>query len=148
MNTIRLIASGEDTICALSTATGSAAIAVIRLSGPDAVSICKKLFIPIGKNKDLESMESHTIHLGMFQDGDDTIDEVLLSLFRAPHSYTAQDVIEISCHGSLYIQQRILESLMKSGARMAKPGEFTLRAFLNGKFDLSQAEAVAPAPVV
>lgn len=143
MNTLVKIGSADDTICALSTPPGTSAIAVIRLSGKQAVSICSELFIPAGKKHKLDVVDSHTVHLGMFGEQDDLIDEVLLTLFRNPHSYTGEDVVEISCHGSLFIQQRILEALLKAGARMANPGEFTLRAFMNGKFDLSQAEAVA-----
>ena len=143
MNDLFFAYTSDDTICALSTPNGSAAIAVIRLSGKEALTVCNKLFVPLGKRHRLEVAETHTIHLGMIREGDDFIDEVLVSVFRSPHSYTGEDVIEISCHGSLYIQQRILEALMRAGARMAKPGEFTLRAFRNGKFDLTQAEAVA-----
>ena len=143
MNTLELLASGDDTICALSTPPGSGAIAVIRLSGIKAIEICERLFFPAGKIKNLQTIESQTVHLGIFKQGDDLIDEVLLTLFRKPHSYTGEDVVEISCHGSLFIQQRILEVLLNTGARMAKSGEFTLRAFMNGKFDLAQAEAVA-----
>lgn len=133
----------KDTICALSTPPGSGAIGVIRLSGPEAVSITMKFFKGRGAGAELNSTPSHTVHLGRFEDGRNLIDEVLLTIFRNPHSYTGQDVVELSCHGSVYIQQRILEILLSAGARLAEPGEFTMRAFLNGKFDLSQAEAVA-----
>lgn len=143
MNTLNSLTANDDTICALSTPAGSGAIAVIRLSGPGAITICQNVFTPSGKGKRLEDAPSHTVHLGMIKDGDEVIDEVLVSLFRQPHSYTAENLVEISCHGSLYIQQRILGILLTSGARMAKPGEFTFRAFMNGKLDLSQAEAVA-----
>jgi tRNA modification GTPase len=143
MNIIGSLTVNDDTICALSTPNGSGAIAVIRLSGPEAINICKEVFIPAGKEKHLDNAISHTIHLGMIKDGNEIIDEVLVSIFRTPHSYTAENLVEISCHGSLYIQQRILEIMLTSGARMAKPGEFTFRAFMNGKLDLSQAEAVA-----
>lgn len=128
-----------DTIVALSTPAGVGAIGVIRLSGAKAVEITNKLFI--GKN--LSKQASHTIHLGNFIENDEIIDEVLVSLFLAPSSYTKENVVEISCHGSPYIQQKIIEALISNGARAAKPGEFTQRAFLNGRFDLSQAEAVA-----
>ncbi|NWJ50651.1 MAG: tRNA uridine-5-carboxymethylaminomethyl(34) synthesis GTPase MnmE [Bacteroidetes bacterium] len=133
----------NDTICALSTPAGTGAIAVIRLSGPDSFSICKKVFTPRKRSIDLELAPSHAVYFGDIKSDVEIIDEVLISIFRAPHSYTAENIVEISCHGSMYIQQSILELLLIKGARLAKPGEFTMRAFLNGKFDLSQAEAVA-----
>jgi tRNA modification GTPase len=135
--------SGNDTICAISTPPGLGAIAVIRLSGPAAFNTSKKIFHPAEKNLDLLQVASHTIHFGTIGDTTGMLDEVLLSIFKAPHSYTGEDVIEISCHGSPYIQQKVIELLLENGLRLANPGEFTLRAFLNGKFDLSQAEAVA-----
>ncbi len=133
----------SETICALSTAPGSGAIAVIRLSGTNTFSVCFRLFTPAKRGLDIQAAPSHTIHFGTVGHNGDILDEVLLSLFRAPHSYTGEDVIEISCHGSVYVQQKLLELLVNEGVRLARPGEFTLRAFLNGKFDLSQAEAVA-----
>ena len=133
----------NDTICALATPPGSSAIALIRISGPDAFSICKKIFQPRKKDTDLSQVPSHTIHFGNIVYKSELIDEVLISVYKAPNSYTGEDSIEISCHGSEYIQQKMISALIDSGARMAKPGEFTLRAFMNGKFDLSQAEAVA-----
>ena len=133
----------NDTICALSTAPGIGAIAVIRLSGPAAFATTALIFKPAEKSLDFTSVKSHTIHLGVIGDVTSILDEVLVSCFRAPHSYTGEDVIEISCHGSVYIQQKILELLLTMGLRLAKPGEFTFRAFMNKKFDLSQAEAVA-----
>ncbi len=129
----------EETIVALATPTGTGAIGVIRLSGPDAIVIANKVF----KGKDLTKQQSHTIHFGNIMDGDLILDEVLVSLFIAPKSYTRENVVEISCHGSAYIIESIIKLLIKTGARSAKPGEFTLRAFLNGQMDLSQAEAVA-----
>jgi len=129
----------EQTIVALATPTGTGAIGVIRLSGPDAISIAQSVF----KGKDLTKQQSHTIHFGNIVDGDLILDEVLISLFVAPRSYTRENVVEISCHGSAYIIESIIKLLMKKGARAAKAGEFTLRAFLNGQMDLSQAEAVA-----
>jgi tRNA modification GTPase len=129
----------SDTIVALSTPPGMGAIGVIRLSGTDAVAIVNKLF----KGKNLLQQPTHTIHLGKMAYNNEVLDEVLISLFIAPHSYTKENVVEISCHGSPYIQQKIMEALLYSGARAAQPGEFTMRAFLNGRFDLSQAEAVA-----
>lgn len=133
----------NDTICALSTAPGMGAIAVIRLSGPDAFATIGRIFNPAEKKLDITTVKSHTIHLGVIGDESSIVDEVLISCFRGPHSYTGEDVIEISCHGSMYIQQKILELLLSMGLRLAKPGEFTFRAFMNRKFDLSQAEAVA-----
>jgi tRNA modification GTPase len=134
----------NDTICALATPPGQGAIAVIRLSGKDAFRITAGIFRDKnGKKKDFSKLKSHTLHFGIITDEDQAIDEVLVSVFKSPHSYTSEDTIEISCHGSLYIQQQLLQLLIKNGARAAQPGEFTLRAFLNGKMDLSQAEAVA-----
>ena len=132
----------ETTICALAT-SGSGAIAVIRVSGHEAIGIVEKLFIPSTEGKILSQQAPNTIHFGTICENEVIIDEVLLSLFKAPHSYTGEDSIEISCHASLYIQQKILELLISHGAEPAKPGEFTQRAFLHGKMDLSQAEAVA-----
>ena len=132
----------KDTIIAISTAPGIGAIAVIRLSGPEAISIAESHFRPVGDLK-LHKQKSHTIHLGYIVDNKNIIDKVLISLFKNPNSYTGEDVIEVSCHGSRYIQQEILQLFLRAGCRMADPGEFTLRAFLNGKMDLSQAEAVA-----
>ncbi|WP_228851319.1 tRNA uridine-5-carboxymethylaminomethyl(34) synthesis GTPase MnmE [Aegicerativicinus sediminis] len=132
----------SDTIIALATPSGMGSISVLRLSGLEAFPICSKVFKSI-HGKDILKQKSHTIHLGHIMDGNRVVDEVLVSIFKNPHSYTGEDVIEISCHGSRYIQQEILQLLIRTGCRMANPGEFTLRAFLNGKLDLSQAEAVA-----
>jgi tRNA modification GTPase len=129
----------EETIVALATPAGIGAIGVIRLSGPDAIKIANSVF----KGKDLTKQQSHTIHFGNIVDGEVILDEVLTSLFVAPRSYTRENVVEISCHGSNYIIESIIKLLIKNGARSAKAGEFTLRAFLNGQMDLSQAEAVA-----
>jgi tRNA modification GTPase len=129
----------EDTICALATSGGIAAIGVIRVSGRDAIKIVNKIFV----GKDLEKVKTHTVHFGKIANGETILDEVLATIFVAPRSYTGENSVEISCHGSPFIQQQILEVLIKNGARLAKPGEFTLRAFLNRKLDLSQAEAVA-----
>lgn len=131
--------TSDDTIVALATPAGTGAIGVIRLSGPQAISIANAVF----KGKDLSLQASHTIHFGTIRDEAEVVDEVLVSLFIAPHSYTRENVVEISTHGSPYIQERLLKLLMQNGARAAKAGEFTLRAFLNGAMDLSQAEAVA-----
>ncbi len=134
----------NDTIVALATPQGIGAIGVIRLSGPAAISICESVFATKTlKKKTLSDKESHTIHFGVIHDEDIILDEVLVSLFKAPHSYTSENTVEISCHGSGFIQQQVIQLFLKKGARMANQGEFTLRAFLNGKLDLSQAEAVA-----
>ena len=133
----------QATICAIATAPGMGAIATIRLSGEEAISIADKVFQSKKKSKKLTEQPANSIHFGELIDGDKIIDEVLVNLFKAPHSFTGEDIVEIGCHGAVYIQHRILELLLKNGARMANPGEFTQRAFLNGKMDLSQAEAVA-----
>ena len=126
-----------DTICALATAPGGA-LGIIRISGPQALEILSHVF-----SKDLTNAQPNTIHYGHIKDGTEIIDEVMVSIFRAPHSYTGEDSAEISCHGSRYILNKVLELLIQNGCRMAQPGEYTQRAFLNGKMDLSQAEAVA-----
>ena len=128
-----------DTIVALATPAGTGAIGIIRLSGPEAISIANSVF----KGKDLTNQASHTLHFGKISDGQVVIDEVLASIFIAPNSYTKENSVEISCHGSAYIISQIIKLILSKGARMAKPGEFTMRAFLNGQLDLSQAEAVA-----
>ncbi|WP_194768693.1 tRNA uridine-5-carboxymethylaminomethyl(34) synthesis GTPase MnmE [Tamlana sp. I1] len=132
----------QDTIVALATPSGAGAIAVIRLSGKDAISLAENQFKSVS-GKLLAKQPTHTIHLGHIIDGNRTIDEVLVSVFKNPNSYTGENVVEISCHGSSYIQQEIIQLFLRHGCRMATAGEFTLRAFLNGKLDLSQAEAVA-----
>jgi tRNA modification GTPase len=130
----------DDTITALSTPPGVGAIGVIRLSGPRAVEIVDAVF----EGKNLADQPSHTAHFGAIKDAQGrTLDEVVVTLFRAPRSYTREDVVEVSCHGSPYILQQVLQLFLEKGARLAQPGEFTLRAFLNGRMDLSQAEAVA-----
>ena len=134
--------TNKDTIIALATASGAGAIAVLRVSGPKAISVSNTLFKSI-HDKNLLNQPTHTIHLGHIVDGDRVLDEVLVSIYKNPQSYTGEDVVEISCHGSSYIQQQILQLFIRNGCRSANPGEFTLRAFLNGKMDLSQAEAVA-----
>ncbi|OPZ99333.1 MAG: tRNA modification GTPase MnmE [Bacteroidetes bacterium ADurb.Bin416] len=133
----------NDTICAIATAPGVGAIALIRVSGPAAIPLCDQLFLTKSGQKRLAEQPSHTVHLGQFQRDGYLIDEVVATLFRAPHSYTGEDSVEISCHGSTYIQQKIIRILIEAGCRLAEPGEFTRRAFSNGKMDLSQAEAVA-----
>jgi tRNA modification GTPase len=134
----------EDTIVALATAHGSAAIAVIRLSGPKAIQTIEPYFYSKTlKKKALAPKLTHTAHFGLIVVQNTVIDEVLVTLFKAPNTYTGQTSVEVSCHGSLFIQQQLLQLFLNAGARMAQPGEFTMRAFLNGKLDLSQAEAVA-----
>jgi tRNA modification GTPase len=128
-----------DTIVALATPPGIGAIGVIRLSGSRAIDITNALF----PAKDLSAQPSHTLHVGYLRKGAEALDEVVVSLYKGPRSYTGEDTIEISCHGSPYVQQQIIDACMDGGARLAKPGEFTQRAFLNGKLDLAQAEAVA-----
>jgi tRNA modification GTPase len=129
----------SDTIVALATAQGISAIAVIRLSGAECIRITQKVF----SGKNLEREPSHTLHFGLLKDGENVIDEVLVSVFKAPNSFTKENCVEISCHGSPVIVKEIIKALMKHGARLAEPGEFTKRAFLHGRFDLAQAEAVA-----
>ncbi|MBS1689461.1 MAG: tRNA uridine-5-carboxymethylaminomethyl(34) synthesis GTPase MnmE [Bacteroidetes bacterium] len=129
----------NETIVALATPPGEGAIGIIRLSGKEAIAIADKIF----KGKRLAAQQSHTIHFGKIADGDKIIDEVVISLYKGPRSYTGEDVVEISCHGSQYVLQQVIDLCIKNGAHMAKPGEFTQRAFLNGKLDLTQAEAVA-----
>ena len=131
------------TICAIATSPGMGAMATIRLSGENALEIADSVFQSPKSDKKLISQKANTLHFGSISEGNELIDEVVVSIFRTPHSFTGEDVIEITCHGSVYIQQRILQLLITKGARMALPGEFTQRAFLNGKMDLSQAEAVA-----
>lgn len=132
----------NDVICAISTAPGVGAIAVLRLSGAGAIALTDRVFVsPSGKN--LADVTGNTVHFGRVMDGEEPVDEVLATVFRAPHSFTGEESVEVACHGSVYIQQRLLRLLVDAGARLAAPGEFTQRAFLNGKMDLSQAEAVA-----
>lgn len=139
----------QDTICAVSTAPGAGGIAVIRVSGPEAIAICNTIFVPRTAGKDLLSQKAYTLRYGSIETHSRAsqqtalIDEVLVALFRAPHSFTGEDTVEITCHGSVYIQQQIMQLLIENGCRSALPGEYTQRAFMNGKMDLSQAEAVA-----
>lgn len=132
----------QDTICAIATAQGGA-IGSIRVSGPEAITITGRIFTPAKSGKLLSEQKPYTLTFGRIYNGEEMIDEVLVSLFRAPHSYTGEDSTEITCHGSSYILQQVMQLLIKNGCRMAQPGEYTQRAFLNGKMDLSQAEAVA-----
>ncbi len=133
------LAGWDDTIVALATPPGVGAIGVIRLSGANAFEVINHLF----HSKDLSKESSHTLHVGFLKDGDNVLDETVVSVFRSPKSYTGEDVVEIGAHGSPFVQQQIIDACIKYGARLAKPGEFTQRAFLNGKLDLAQAEAVA-----
>lgn len=132
----------EDIICAISTSPGAGAIAVLRLSGKESVELADRIF-RAASGKKLAESKPNTVHFGEIRQGQQLVDEVLVTLFRSPHSYTGEDTVEIACHGSLYVQQKILQLLIETGARLAEPGEFTRRAFLHGKMDLSQAEAVA-----
>ena len=131
----------KDTIAAISTAMTNSGIGIVRMSGVESLEIIQKIYK--GKiEKDFEKIKTHTIHYGYIVDGDETIDEVLVMILKGPHSFTGEDTVEINCHGGVYVVKRILETVIKHGARPAEPGEFTKRAFLNGKLDLSQAEAV------
>lgn len=133
----------KSTICAVSTAPGVGGIAVIRVSGPEALSVALRLFRYRGETPVAELIKPRYAYYGEVIAGDELIDEVVLTYFQAPHSFTGEDTVEISCHGSVYIRRRLLESLVGEGCQMAKPGEFTHRAYLNGRMDLSSAEAVA-----
>jgi len=133
----------QSTICAIATSPGMGAIATIRLSGEKAIEIADLVFQSPKSGKKLRDQKPNTLHFGSLYDHDELIDEVVVAVFHAPHSFTGEEVVEITCHGSVYIQQRILQLLILKGAMMARPGEYTQRAFLNGKMDLSQAEAVA-----
>ncbi|MDO5392749.1 MAG: tRNA uridine-5-carboxymethylaminomethyl(34) synthesis GTPase MnmE [Eubacteriales bacterium] len=132
----------SDTIAAIATALTDSGIGVIRISGPEAVSVADQIFCTKSGRHPLKTYETHTIHYGFVCDGEEIIDEVMLSLMLAPKSYTKEDTVEISCHGGVLLMQRVLETVLKNGARLAEPGEFTKRAFLNGRIDLSRAEAV------
>jgi len=132
----------KDTIAAIATAMSSSGIGIVRISGPDAFEIIDKIFAPKKQGKKLSNEKGYSLHYGFIKDGENFIDEVLVLAMRGPHSYTAEDTIEIDCHGGIFVVKKILETVIKYGARVAEPGEFTKRAFLNGRIDLSQAEAV------
>ena len=132
----------KDTIAAIATAMSSSGIGIVRMSGPDSFDIIDKIFQPKKAGKKLSNEKGYSLHYGFIKDGEDLIDEVLVLAMRGPHSYTAEDTIEIDCHGGIFVVKKILETVIKYGARVADPGEFTKRAFLNGRIDLSQAEAV------
>lgn len=131
-----------DTIAAVATAMSSSGIGIIRVSGSEAIEIADKVFKSKKEGKTLREVPSHTVHYGVIQDGDEVLDEVLAVVMKGPHSYTAEDTVEIDCHGGVLVMKKILEAVIRNGARPAEPGEFTKRAFLNGRIDLSQAEAV------
>lgn len=131
-----------DTIAAIATAMSNSGIGIVRISGDEAFEVADRIFKPKKGNKKVSNMDTHTIHYGYIMDGDEVIDEVMLLIMRAPKSYTCEDTIEIDCHGGVLVTKRILETVLKYGARPAEPGEFTKRAFLNGRIDLSQAESV------
>ncbi|MCD7955238.1 MAG: tRNA uridine-5-carboxymethylaminomethyl(34) synthesis GTPase MnmE [Lachnospiraceae bacterium] len=137
-----IILGDSDTIAAISTALGGSGIAIVRISGSDAIRVGDLVFVSAGGSKRLSDQQTHTIHYGYIKDGDKTVDEVLVSLMRAPRSFTTEDTVEINCHGGVYATRRVLDTVLKNGARLAEPGEFTKRAFLNGRIDLSQAESV------
>ena len=131
-----------DTIAAIATAVSNAGIGIIRISGEDSMRILEKIFEPYNKKKDVASLESHHVYYGNIRDGDTVVDECIVIIMKAPHSYTREDVVEIDCHGGVSVVYRVLNLVIREGARPAEPGEFTKRAFLNGRIDLSQAEAV------
>ena len=131
-----------ETIAAIATAMTNSGIGIIRISGEDAVSVVDKIYRSKNKIKKLSNCKSHTIHYGFIYDGDELIDEVMVAIMKAPNSFTTEDSVEIDCHGGVLVMNRILETVIKNGARIAEPGEFTKRAFLNGRIDLSKAEAV------
>ena len=132
----------DRTIAAISTAMGASGIGIVRMSGNDSMEIMSKIFRPKNNKKNMMEADSHTIHYGHICDGDETVDEVLVMIMKAPHTYTGEDTVEIDCHGGILAQKKVLDTALKFGARPAEPGEFTKRAFLHGKMDLSQAEAV------
>ena len=132
----------RDTIAAISTGMTASGIGKVRLSGDDAIEIADRIYRSPKADKSLKNVKSHTIHYGYIYDGSHMVDEVLLLIMKAPNSYTREDVVEIDCHGGVVVMKKILETAIKYGARPAEPGEFTKRAFLNGRIDLSQAEAV------
>ena len=131
-----------DTIVAIATAMNESGIGIVRISGDDALRIADEVYRSKKNNKKLSEVKSHTIHYGFIYDGDELIDEVMVAVMKAPNTYTKEDVVEIDCHGGVLVVQKVLEAVIKHGARVAEPGEFTKRAFLNGRIDLTKAEAV------
>ena len=132
----------ETTIAAISTAMSASGIGIVRISGEDAMNVIAKIYRSKNGRKNIKEVKTHTIHYGYIYDGDETVDEVLVMVMRGPKTYTGEDTVEIDCHGGVYAMKRVLETVLKNGAQVAEPGEFTKRAFLNGRLDLSQAEAV------
>ena len=132
----------SDTIAAIATGMTNSGIGIIRISGTESFSVADRIFVPAKKNQKMKDVESHTIHYGFIKDGEENVDEVMVSVMRSPRSFTTEDTVEINCHGGMLVMNRILQLVIKNGARLAEPGEFTKRAFLNGRIDLSEAEAV------
>ena len=132
----------DATIAAISTAMSASGIGIVRISGENAMDVIAKIYHSKNGKKDIRTVVSHTIHYGFIYDGEEVVDEVLVMIMRGPHTYTGEDTVEIDCHGGVYAMKRVLETVLKNGAVIAEPGEFTKRAFLNGRLDLSQAEAV------
>ena len=132
----------ETTIAAISTAMSASGIGIVRISGEDAMNVIARIYRSKNGRKNIKEVKTHTIHYGYIYDGDETVDEVLVMVMRGPKTYTGEDTVEIDCHGGVYAMKRVLETVLKNGAQVAEPGEFTKRAFLNGRLDLSQAEAV------
>ena len=132
----------EKTIAAISTAMSASGIGIVRISGDEAMDVISRIYRSKNGKKNIREVQSHTIHYGFIYDGEDVVDEVLLMIMRGPHTYTGEDTVEIDCHGGVYAMKKVLETVLKNGAVIAEPGEFTKRAFLNGRLDLSQAEAV------
>ena len=130
------------TIAAISTAVSASGIGIIRISGPEAMDVISRIYRSKGGKKKIKEVPTHTIHYGYIYDGEEAVDEVLVMVMRAPKTFTGEDTVEIDCHGGVYAMNRVLETVLKNGAKIAGPGEFTKRAFLNGRLDLSQAEAV------
>src|SRR5262245_45294802 len=134
----------DDTIAAIATPLGEGGLAVIRVSGPQAIAVAERCFVPVGKSSLKPSKApTHTIHYGRIERNQNVVDEVLLAVLRAPRTFTREDTVEITCHGGLLPAKLVLDTILENGARLAEPGEFTKRAFLNGRIDLAQAEAVA-----
>ena len=132
----------SDTIAAIATALSDAGIGIIRISGPEAIAVANRVVVNKKKEHTLKNWQTHTIHYGFVEENGTILDEVMVSVMKAPRSYTTEDTVEINCHGGVLLTKRVLEAVLHAGARMAEPGEFTKRAFLNGRIDLSQAEAV------
>ena len=132
----------ETTIAAISTAMSASGIGIVRMSGPESMDVISRIYRSKNGGKNIKEVKSHTIHYGYIFDGEEVVDEVLVMVMRAPRTYTGEDTVEIDCHGGVYAMKKVLETVLRNGAQIAEPGEFTKRAFLNGRLDLSQAEAV------